>query len=238
MSALLLGLIVALSACGNTAITMQEVYDANLSETLLKKHESVYARYVLDGEVCGENYLSKEYTYDTTYGWTDFMTDHAYYNRTDGVDQRVLLLSSDGLTDIASYRAERYESLILNPDTEQETIRSVAKKDDRITVVSFLDQEALKNAEEGLTSCNCEYVLDAKTYELISGKCTYVYDDGMADEFDSEIVYDEELPEGAKAFLEYEDQTEDLRTITIVSNPGSENEKSQSVRTPKVCLLA
>ena len=33
--------------------------------------------------------------------------------------------------------------------------------------------------------------------------------------------------------MEYDLQTEDLRTITVISNPGSENEKSQSVQVPK-----
>ena len=41
-----------------------------------------------------------------------------------------------------------------------------------------------------------------------------------------------------KAFVEYEQQTEDLRTITIVSNPGTESEKSESVQIPKGLSVA
>ena len=42
-----------------------------------------------------------------------------------------------------------------------------------------------------------------------------------------------EIPEGMKTFMEYDQQTEDMRTITVVSNPGTENEKTQSVQVPK-----
>ena len=46
-----------------------------------------------------------------------------------------------------------------------------------------------------------------------------------------------EEPELVKTFLAYENQTEDLRSITVVSNPGTEKEVSQSVQVPKGLLI-
>ena len=233
---LLLGMIVSLSACGTGTITMQKVYDANRLDTLLKNHESVNVQHSLNGEVYGETYLSEEYTYDAAYGWAAFLTDRAYYACADGSYERVLLLTPDGLADLASYRAEYYTSVVLSPETVQETIRSVTKKDNRITVTSFLDQEKIKafyTGEDGLNSCDCEYVLDAKTRELVSAKSVYGYGDGMVYEGVSDVVYDTEMPEGVKAFLNYERQTENLRTVTVVSNPGTKNEIKTSIQTPK-----
>ena len=34
-------------------------------------------------------------------------------------------------------------------------------------------------------------------------------------------------------FLAYEQETENLRTVTIVSNPGTENEKTESIQVAK-----
>ena len=81
-------------------------------------------------------------------------------------------------------------------------------------------------------------MLDAKTHELISVKDVIEYDDGTVYNVGVDFIYDAEIPEGMKAFVEYEQQTEDFRTITIVSNPGTESEKSESVQIPKGLSVA
>ena len=87
---------------------------------------------------------------------------------------------------------------------------------------------------ENMTSFEFEYVVDEKTYEVMSGKSVYTYNDGAVTRVVSEITYDvEEEPEMVKVFLEYANQTEDLRNITVVTNPGTEKEISQSVQMPK-----
>ena len=40
-----------------------------------------------------------------------------------------------------------------------------------------------------------------------------------------------------KVFLEYANQTEDLRNITIISHPGTEKEVSQNFQSPKGLLV-
>ena len=39
-------------------------------------------------------------------------------------------------------------------------------------------------------------------------------------------------PEGMEPFLAYAKETENMRTVTIVSNPGTENEKTESIQVP------
>lgn len=237
---LLLVSVVSLCACGKETVTMQEIYDASHLSSQLANHESVYVQYMANGEDYAKDYLTKDYAYSLYVGeflgmssdMAFFTTDDAFYSYADGNYARTLRLSADGLSDI--YRTEDDAVIVLGPEMVQETIQSVTKKNNCITVTSFMDQEDAEAAGmAGLVSSSGEYVLDAKTRELIYTKCVSDYGDGMVDEVVSEISYDAEIPEGLKAFLEYDQQTENLRTITVVSNPGAENEKRQSVQVPK-----
>ena len=47
------------------------------------------------------------------------------------------------------------------------------------------------------------------------------------------ITRDTEAPEGTKPFLAYENKTDNLRTVTFISNPGTKNEKTESIKSPK-----
>lgn len=237
---LLMCMTLTFASCGKVEITMQEIYNAGLNETLLKNHESVYVRDEKDGVLYSEYYLTKDYVYYSyeELEWAEFLTDDAYYDCFEGDYARIFPVSPDGVRDIASYRAEYYDSLLFAADTVYETIESVSQKDGRITVVSFFDQETLGNeAEVGLISGHCEYVLDAKTHELISVSNDCTYDNGVTYQIVSEVSYGAEVPETVKAFLEYANRTEDLRNITVVSNPGTEKEISQSFRAPKGLLV-
>ena len=235
---LLLCMVLTLAACGKVEITMREIYDACQTEALLKNHQSVYIRDELDGTVFGEKYLTKEYAYDYVPNeesdWAEFMTDDVCYRYMDGGYVRFLPITPDGLSDFANYRAEYYASVILDMDTIDESIESVSKKDGRIAVTSVLGQKILEGmAEFGVTAGKFEYMLDAKTREMISLMGDYTYDDGAVYHMASEISYDAEVPEMVKTFLQYANQTDNLRNITVITNPGTEKEVSQSIQTPK-----
>ena len=232
----LLVMIVSLSACGAKNITMQDVYDAGQLDALLREHNSVKIQHHMEGELFAENYLSREYVYDGSGDWAMFLTDSAYFSYENGTYRRVLLISPDGLTDIANYRAENYASPVLGIDTLDETIKSVTKKGDRTTVKSFLDWETIEAMgleQEGISSYSSEYVLDTKTNALISATVVIVYGDEAEVKVVAECTYDPEDNELIKTFLKYDTQTEDMRTVTVVSNPGTESEKTESVLVPK-----
>jgi hypothetical protein len=138
---------------------------------------------------------------------------------------------------MASYRAGHFGSVAFGEFMPGETIQSVTKKDGRITVASVMDQESLAEVAEGLVACSCEYVLDAKTRELISASIVDTYDDGEVYHGTVEFIYDGELPGRGKELLNYANQTENLRTITVVSNPGTTEENIRSVQVVKGVLV-
>lgn len=233
---LLMCMVLSLAACGKVKITMQEIYDANQPEAILKNHQSMYVQDEVDGALDFQGYLTKDfvYCYYAVTDWSEFLTDDAYFYYYDGEYGNFLPVSPDGVSDIASYRAKHFAMELFAPDTVYETIESVSKKDGRITVKSFFDQEALENyVDGGMTSGKFEYVLDAKTNELISSSTDTSFDDGTAYHLISKISHDVEAPEEVKAYLEYANQTEDLRNVTVVTNPGTGEEVSQSFLLPR-----
>ena len=240
---LLLCMILSLSACGKEDITMQEICDANQTEALLKNHQSVYVRDEFDGKFFGEIYLTKDYVYnyipDEESDWMEFMTDDASYYYDAGNTLIYLFITPDGVSDFASERAERSASAALIANAADYVIESVNKKDDRITVKALLDQDILAEELEefGVTSAKFECVVDAKTCEIISFVSDYTYDDGTAFHVATEVTYDEEAPETVMEFLGYVNQTENLRNVTVVSNPGTEKEESKSIQAPKGLLI-
>lgn len=240
---LLLCMVLTLAACAKMSVSMQEIYDAAQTEAMLKNHQGVSIRDKIDGELINERYLTKEYIFDyvpnAESDWAEFVTDNSCYSYLGGAYVRYLPITPDGVSDgFASYRAEHYASVILDAETVDEVITSVSKKDGRFYAKSVLSQKILESmAEFGVTSGNFEYVLDAKTREILSIEGNYIYNDDSTHQMTSEISYDAEVPEMVKTFLEYENQTENLRTITVVTNPGTDKEVSQSVQVPKDLLV-
>ena len=239
---LLIVLIVSLCACGKVEITMQDIYDANLTEALLKNHQSVYIQDAMDGEVWGETYLTKDYIYDyiidENYEWVEFITDDAGYYYFNGDSLRYVSITPGGVSDFVSYRAERSSPRLVGEDSVSDIIESVSKKDGRITVTSVMSQEDSEDmAEYGITSVKFEYVLDAKTYEIISLVTDYAYEDGSSYHSVTKVTYDTDAPEMVKTMLGYDSQTENLRNVTIVTNPGTEKEVSRSIQAPKGLVL-
>ena len=239
---LLLCMVLSLAACGKVEITLQEIYDANQTEAILKSHQSVYIRDEMDGEIFSELYLTKDYIFNYIPGadsdWMEFTTDDARYSLAGDDCVYYVYITSDGMGDFANERAERSAGAALIAGAEGEIIESASKKDGLITVKSVLSQKAIEEmAEFGVTSAKYEYVLDAKTREIISLTSDYTYDDGDAFHVITEVTYDADVPEMLQTILAYENQTEDLRNVTIVSNPGTEKEVSQKFQIPKGLII-
>ena len=239
---LFLCMVLSLAACGKVEITMQEIYDAGQTEAMLKNHQSVSIRDEMDGEVWMERYLTKEYAYEyypnEEFTFAQFMTDDANYAYSSGDYLFYSFITPDGVGDFASDRAETYASVILGEETLDQIIEAVSKKGGRITVTSSMSQKTIEDmAEYGVKAGKFEYVLDAKTREMISLISDYTYDDGTAYNVITEVTYDAEVPEMLKEFLEYVNQTENLRNVTVVSNPGTGKEESKSIQAPKGLII-
>ena len=239
---LLLCMVLSLAACGKVEITMQEINDANQTEALLKNHQSVYIREEMDGEIFSELYLTKDYVFyyipGADFDCMEFTTDDARYSLAGDDCVYYVFVTPDGIGDFANERAERSASAALCADAEGEIIESASKKDGLITVKSVLSQKAIEDmAEFGVTFAKFEYMLDAKNRELISLNSDYTYDDGMAFSAVTEVTYDADVPEMLQTILAYENQTENLRNVTIVSNPGTEKEESKNIQVPKGLIV-
>ena len=101
-----------------------------------------------------------------------------------------------------------------------------------------MNQKTIEDmAEFGITAGKFEYVLDAKTREIVALKGDYTYDDGTSYHMDSEVSYDADAPERVRELLKYANETENLRNITVVSNPGTEKEVSQSIQAAKGLVI-
>lgn len=227
---------------GKLTITLQEIYGACQTEALLKNHESVYMRNELDGEFWIETYLTKDYAYDympdEEFPYLKFMTDDACYYNDAGHRLFYLFITPDGVDNFASERAESYAAVILGEEALDDIIESVEIKDGRITVTSVLSSKNLEAwAEFGVIAGKCEYVLDAKTREMISISVEYTYNDGSVSTSITELSYDAEEPEKLEELLGYVNQTENLRNVTVVSNPGTDKEERKSIQAPKGLII-
>ena len=219
-------------------LTLQDIYDASNVAALLKNHDSVHILYTGNGEVFQEDYYSKEQNYSFYKGeeFNDefFMTDHSYYMNSDKT-VRLVLLTPSGMAEMKDVFANEHKVNVFSTNLLNDIITSVTEKDGYIIMTSVSDQEEIDSIE-GLVSCEEELVLDAKTYDLISVKSIFRYEDEVY-EGTTTFTYDVEIPEIIKTFMEYDQQTEDMRTITVVSNPGTEQEKTESVLSPKGLIV-
>lgn len=239
---LLTCMVLSFDACGKVEITMQEIYDAAKTEALLKDHESVYIRNAMDGELWREIYLTEDYVFDyipdEEFPYVKFMTDDVSYRYDSGKYLLYLFITPDGVGDFAGERAETYSMLVVGEDSLDDIIESVEKKDGRITVKTVLSEKTLESwAELGVTAGKFEYVLDAKSREILSVICDYTNDDGSVLNTATELTYDAEAPEMLKEFLKYESQTENLRNVTVISNPGTDKEESKTIQAPKGLII-
>ena len=234
VSLVLAGLLVALSACGGqNGITMQQVYDAHLTSSMLANHESVSVVQKENGEVFVSHYITKDYGYEDSLAWSAFSTDHSFYYNQNGAYSRVVFIGPDGPIDLAEYRASLFDSVALSPTTLMEKIQSTTEAEGKLTVVSEVGSKDLEELGEGQTEGRFEYVLDAATHEPILDKGHYVFEDGTVIDDVTEFTYDAPVPEAVEGFLAVDGQKEDLRTVTFVFEPGTEKEKTLTVQGPR-----
>ena len=121
----------------------------------------------------------------------------------------------------------------ISSDVVEDDTASITEKDGFIIVTNTADMDKITIIGDGVVSCVETYTLDAKTREPTAIKTVYTYEDGTVEEGGVTITRGVEIPEGAKPFLAYDNETENLRTVTFISNPGAENEKTESIKAPK-----
>ena len=232
---LVLVFMVSLVACGSQKLTMRKLIDANQSKTLLETHDSIYVQNKMDGEVYTEYYLTDTYSYENHGTWSMYVTNDTGYRYDNGMYGKIVCLTRDGLVDYADYRAGQYEDVVMSQESLVEKIQSVAETDNQITLTSFMNEKNLEKVVgvESMHSYEATYVIDAETYGIMTIDATVTQDDGTTTDALMECSYNGEMPEGIKVFLEYENQTENLRTVTLVFHVGTDKEKAECIQVPK-----
>lgn len=223
-------------------ITLQEIYDAgkNLA-ALLGNHENVYVQITYNGNLIREEYLSKQHCYsyssaeylDMGFEYADFTTDRAEYVCLDNSYVCNVTLTPSGMVDTKERFAvvgtvDFISSSVLHADAA-----TITEKDGFIVASICADMDEIVTTDDDIVSCEEIYTLDAKTREMTAVKTVYTHKDGTVEEGITTITRDVEAPEGMKPFLAYEQETGNMRTVTIVSNPGAANEKTESIQVPK-----
>ena len=223
------------AACGSEKLTMKKLIEANQTDVLLESYDSIYIRNVMDGEMYAEYYLTDACSYEKRENWAMCVTDDTGYGYQDGVYARIVCLTRDGLVDYADYRAGKYADTVLSKKSLQEKIQSVAETEDQITVKSVMKEKSLEKiiGNESLRSLENTYVLDAKTYGVMTIDAIVTLDDGRAYDVLMEGSYNAQAPEEIEDLLAFENQTEDLRTVTMVFHAGTQKEKVEQVQAPK-----
>ena len=227
-------------------ITLQEVYEAGKNfSALLGDHENVYIQTTSNENLLWEKYFSEQYSYsyyaaeymNMGFEYSSFVTEDAEYYCFDGVYALNVTLSPSGMVDMKDYFAMMGMESFITTEVLNNENTSVVEKDGSIIATCTTDLENVF-VEEGVVSCVETYTIDVETREMTSVKTVYTYEDGTVEEGVVTIIRDAEAPEGMKAFLEYAQETENMRTVTIVSNPGAENEKTESIQAPKGLQVA
>lgn len=248
---LLISMVITLAACGDNAkkentapkITAQEVYNAGKNmNALLGNHENVYLVVKTNGKVVREEFWGKDAYYcfydeeymDIGMDNSSFITDHSEYYYIDNEYGRNVTLTKDGLMDLKDAFSVVGEVAFISNKIVDSATATIKEENGVIIATCVTNEEELTEiGYENMASCVETYTLDAKTREMISIKTVYTYKDGKVAEGIVTITRDVEIPEGMKEFVKLENETENLRTVTIVSNPGADNEKTETVKVAK-----
>jgi hypothetical protein len=228
-----------------TEITLQEVYEAGKNyAALLGDHENVFVQAISEGEVLYEIYLSHEYAcsfygpkyFDIGFSYSNLVTDTAQFYFADDIHAFIVTLTPNGVVEITNSLELAGENSFVSSSVLNE-IATVTEENGLIIVSCIANIDEIYT-DDGVIACVETYTLDAITRELLEVKTTYTYEDGTVKEGIATITRDVEAPEGMKPFLEFVQETVEMRTVTIVSNPGTENEKVETVQAPKGLQIA
>jgi len=216
-------------------ITMEDIIAANRTEALLGKHDRISVSVTVNDQPEAIYYAEKsgqalcEYPNRSYYAIVD--EDCHYTTEPDGSGSRHF--SAGG--EIYVYW---YDSMMIDRDLgNQEVITDIQKTEENMIVTTRVEgtvYDEISNNEFGTTAERISvYDLDSKTLHINSCFSTVIYRDGTTKVVSSQADYAAERPEALDEIATRAKQTVNVRTVTVVVDPGTENEKTYSVSVPK-----
>lgn len=229
------GLMLAGWTSGET-VTLEEIDTATQTEQLLKNHSSFQITSVyVDDDFTYSQYVDKDLLLVSYPDSTELYLDGQlnYLSEEDSLSGILYILQ-----DPVAYPAT--DNVIFSSSAD-ETITSCEEKDGKIYVSSDASPEDTEKqvTGEGFPYNEGEYfitdyVLDAETFTLLSLDETLVAPDGSTRPYiTATIEYDVERPELAQTMYEHSTAIENLRQVTLTTDPDTENEETFSVQVPK-----
>ena len=230
----------AFTGCGKeskVSITMDEMVNAGKTENLLAQYSS-FESSVIYGE---DNYTIKEYV-DKDIVYAQYQEDAELY-----IGGELRYISTNGtlggglFVDKDPTRFYAEQNVFYSDEGFTETVKSCEKRDGKLNVSTELSAEDTQRlvTDRGYTynegeTMRLDYVLDAETLAVLSQKEILVANDGAERTFLTlTVVYDAARPAAAKTMYEHATATENLRTVTVISNPDTTSEKTFTVQVPK-----
>lgn len=230
---------------------MEEIWDANTPEALLKNHESVTVTTVRESGGTTVSFQNKEMHAEETTGSEDPAKNTSYIS--DGEYEGCIYADGEGnerfarilyaMEDAEVQPLEDFQLVVREEDCLDRTASESKEEGGVLTVKAALDEEATRD-ELGLfygliipeeyrdATCAFIYQMDPATKELQTFSKVLTLADGSEKEIEkTEVVFDGKVPDGIQRIADLLDDSmnaEDDRDITVFVEPGTENEEKYS----------
>lgn len=224
-------------------INPEEIVNANQTTELLKKYDSILIN-VDDGERSVGYYADGEIVFEWSGAYTTSTASYKEYHEILGDGYYCGMNDKDFYSIVyggGEIDTEWTEHLMINPELfVKEIVIDSKEADGVITFKTRLTEEAMQSlgywTDGSYKGCYYEtiYYMDAETKIITSIKETFV---DKVSKTKSTIEYvltpNAARPEKAVTIYDHVHSPEETRTATIVFDPGTENEKTQSFSVPK-----
>ena len=227
----------ALTGCGKTTVTIEEMINAGKTENLLSQYTSFQIENAFEGTDPVSDYFDKDLIY-TEYPEQSYLyiDGECQYMNQAGTLARLFYIDQE------PERFYEEENMFYDNEGITEVVKTCEKKDGKLYVSTELSPEdSQKVAESGDFTYNdgeilkSDYVLDAKTLAILSQEQMTEAPDGTQHTFSTvTVTYDVPRPDSAAMMYEHAtDPLEDPRTMTVIMDPDTASEQTFTVQVPK-----
>lgn len=225
-----------LCGCGgeDVEIAIEDVLNANSTKSLLENYNSISVTYEYEDGTEYGYYADSELGYCWDEEFSEVTSGDIQYVLSEGVYYRCFYAGMK--TDVSSF-----EYLAVDPELFLvEDVVKCKQKGDVITLTTKIFVEEMEelgyefSEDEAGGYFLTEYYLDANSLDIRKIKERFVYEDGVKALPNTMVVeYNAARPEQADTLLARAKQNSDVRTLTVVLDPNTTEEKSFTATTPK-----
>ncbi len=215
-------------------IDIQKLIEANSTKALLENYESISIKFDYSDDGTYGYYVDSElgFYWDTS-GYTELNFGDVQYGF-DGYEYyRVFYVEEDPDTSM-------FEHIIIDKELlPVETVIKCKQKGDTITLTTKVTIEEMKKLGYGFAADQdggyflTKYTIDANTLAIKQMEERFVYSDGERSAANIiNVEYDKERLDDASALLENYNGASSLRTVTVVTDPNTSEEKTYTMKLP------